>query len=155
GSGTGVLDLRGRDGRSYRLSGTVCFDNAHPWPYLDALRSGPVDFHLVVSNEAWYETSCEMDQMVAFSRVFALMTGRAFVRATNSGVSLVLGPDGAELGRVQDAKGVARAVAGFGAWNVPVPAPGSASTPPYVRWYRLSETLWIVLAALAALVAAR
>jgi len=150
GSATGVFDLEGRGGRRWRASGTVCFDNAHPWPYLDAVRSGWVDFHLVASNEAWYETSCEMDQMVAFSRVFALMTGRAFVRATNSGVSLVLGPDGRELGRVRDASGADRAVGGFGAWTVPVPAPGSAQTTPYVAWSRLSEGLWLALLALAA-----
>jgi apolipoprotein N-acyltransferase len=155
GSATGVPELRGRDGRSYRLSATVCFDNAHPWPYLEAVRGGPVDFHLVVSNEAWYETSCEMDQMVAFSRVFALMTARAFVRATNSGVSLVLGPDGRELGRVRDPEGRDRAVAGFGAWTVPVPAPGSASTTPYVAWGRFSEALWLALVALAGLFAGR
>jgi apolipoprotein N-acyltransferase len=153
GEETGAFELRGRDGRSYRLSGTVCFDNAHARPYLDAMRSGPIDFHLVASNEAWYETSCEMDQMVAFSRVFALLTGRAFVRATNSGVSLVLGPDGRELGRVRDERrgddGADRAVAGFGAWTVPVPAPGSASTTPYVAWGRFSEPAWIVLLALA------
>ena len=150
GDETGVLELRGRDGRGYRLSGTVCFDNAHPWPYLDAVRLGPVDFHLVVSNEAWYETSCEMDQMVAFSRLFALMTGRAFVRATNSGVSTVLGPDGRELGRVRDARGADRAVSGYLAASVPVPAPGTAERTPYVRWSRLSEALWILLLALAA-----
>lgn len=152
GEETGILELRGRDGRSWRASGSVCFDNAHPWSYLDALRAGPVDFHLVASNEAWYETSCEMDQMVAFSRVYALMTGRAFVRATNSGVSLVLGPDGRELGRVRDAAGADRAVAGFGAWTVPVPEPRTPA-PPYVAWYRLSEGLWIGLLALAALLA--
>lgn len=155
GGETGRIELRGRDGRSYLASGTVCFDNAHPWPYVQALRAGPVDFHLVASNEAWYETSCEMDQMVAFSRIYALMTGRSFVRATNSGVSAVIGADGREIGRVRDERGVDRAVAGFGAWSVPVPAPGSAAATPYVAWYRLSESLWIGLAALAALLARR
>lgn len=152
GAETGILELRARDGRTYRMSGTVCFDNAHPWPYVDALRGdtpegGPVDFHLVASNEAWYGTSCEMDQMVAFSRVFALMTGRAFVRATNSGVSLVLGPDGRELGRVRDGTGADRAVPGFLAASVPVPPPGSARATPYVAWSRLSEGLWLALLA--------
>ena len=155
GTETGRLALHGRDGRTYSVGGTICFDNAHPWPYLDAVRGQPVDFHLVVSNEAWYETSCEMDQMIAFSRVFALMTGRAFVRATNSGVSGVLGPDGRELGRVRDAAGEDRAVAGFGAWTVPVPAPGAPSVPPYVRWSRNSEALWLALLGVGLLRAAR
>jgi apolipoprotein N-acyltransferase len=153
GRSTGVLELRARDGRGYRVSGTVCFDNAHPWPYVSALRAGPVDFHLVVSNEAWFGTSCEMDQMVAFSRVLALMTGRSFVRATNSGVSLVLGPDGRELGRARDATGADRAVAAFGAWDVPVPLAGDAGATPYSRAYRLLEGLWLAALVLAALVA--
>lgn len=155
GSETGRLELRGRAGRIWRLGGSICFDNAHPWPYLDAVRADPVDFHLVVSNEAWYETSCEMDQMLAFSRVFALMTGRSIVRATNSGVSAVLGPDGRELGRVRDAAGADRAVAGFGAWTVPVPTPEDRAVPPYVAWSRLSEGLWLVLLALGLLLARR
>jgi apolipoprotein N-acyltransferase len=154
GTETGRIELEGREGRAWTIGGTVCFDNAHPWPYLEAVRGGPVDLHLVVSNEAWYETSCEMDQMLAFSRVFALMTGRAFVRATNSGVSTVIGPDGRELGRVRDAAGADRAVAGFGAWTVPVPAPG-AGVPPYASWSRVSESAWIALLALAALRARR
>jgi apolipoprotein N-acyltransferase len=145
---TGRLPLESR-GQHWNLGATVCFDNAHPWPFLDGMRGQPVDFHLVVSNEAWYETSSEMDQMIAFSRVFALMTGRSIVRATNSGVSAVLGPDGRELGRVRDASGNDRAVPGFGVWTVPVPAPGEGTPPPYVAWFRLSEGLWILLLVLA------
>lgn len=154
GSETGVLELHARDGQTYRLSGTVCFDNAHPWPYVQAAQ-GPLDFHLVASNEAWYRTSCEMDQMLAFSRIMALMTGRAFVRATNSGVSAVLGPDGRELGRVRDAAGRDRAVAGFGAWNVPVPPSRDAPPMPYVGWSRVEEILWLLALALGALFAGR
>jgi apolipoprotein N-acyltransferase len=150
---TSVLPLRARDGRTWHASATVCFDNAHVGPYVDALRHGRVDFHLVASNEAWYETSCEMDQMVAFSRTLALLTGRAFVRATNSGVSCVIAPDGRELGRVRGPDGSDRAVAGHGAWTVPVPLPGAAATMPYVRWGRLVLPLGLGLAAVAAALA--
>ncbi|MEQ1894756.1 MAG: hypothetical protein ABL998_19610, partial [Planctomycetota bacterium] len=151
GERTGRLTLRGRDGRLYPLSGTVCFDNAHPFPYRSALAEGPVDFHLVASNEAWYGTSCEMDQMLAFSRVFALSTGRSFVRATNSGVSTVIAGDGREVGRVTDAAGRDRAVAGAVALTVPVPAPGLATVTPYVRLGRWSELLWLALGLFAVL----
>jgi len=150
GSETGRLSLRARDGRTYRLSGTVCFDNAHPFPYRAALRAGPVDFHLVASNEAWYETSCEMDQMLAFSRVLALSTGRSFVRATNSGVSAVIGADGLERGRVTDPDGVDRAVPGAIALAVPVPPPGFEATPPQVRWGGWIELLLLGLGGLVA-----
>ena len=85
-----------------------------------AAGAGELDFHLVGSNEAWFKTSYEMDHMVAFSRILALATGRSFVRATNSGVSICLGPDGRELGRVETA-GRDRAVAGWEVFAVPTP----------------------------------
>lgn len=150
GTETGRLTLRARDGRFYRLSGTVCFDNAHPFPYRSALRAGPVDFHLVASNEAWYETSCEMDQMIAFSRVLALATGRSFVRATNSGVSAVIGADGVERGRVTGPDGADRAVPGASALCVPVPPPGLESLTPHVRWGGWGELLLLLLGGLVA-----
>ena len=155
GSETGRLTLRARDGRFYRLSGTVCFDNAHPYPYRAALRDGPVDFHLVASNEAWYETSCEMDQMIAFSRVLALATGRSFVRATNSGVSAVIGADGVERGRVTGPDGADRAVPGALALAVPVPPPGFEARTPQVRWGAGLELLLVGLGGLVALLPKR
>jgi len=153
GEETGLLTLETRSGRRYRMSGTVCFDNAFLDSYVDGARAG-ADLHLVSSNEAWYRDSCEMDQMIAFSRLIALSTGRSIVRATNSGISAVLAPDGRELGRVLDASGRDRAVAGSGAWTVPVPAPGSGTTP-FVRLFRWLRPLWILLAGLAALRPAR
>jgi apolipoprotein N-acyltransferase len=139
----GTLELRCRDGRSWRLGGSVCFDNAFPGPYVAATRAG-AQLHLVVSNEAWYRESCEMDQMVAFSRLAALSTGLAMVRATNSGLSLVIGPDGRELGRVRDAEGRDRATSGWGAWTVPVPA--GAERPPFVRLFPWIRGLALALA---------
>lgn len=140
----GVLELRASDGRAWRIGGSVCFDNAFPGPYVDAARAG-AELHLVVSNEAWYRDSCEMDQMVAFSRLAVLETGLAMVRATNSGLSLVMGPDGREVGRVRDADGRDRATAGWGAWTVPVPAEGT-TRPPFVRLFPWVRGLALALA---------
>jgi apolipoprotein N-acyltransferase len=135
---TGVLELGTGDGETYRLATSVCFDNAFPEVYTEPVRDGPVDLHLVVSNEAWYRDSFEMDQMVAFSRVAAIASGRSIVRVTNSGVSLVLGPDGELLDRLER-DGRDRSVAGTLTVAVPVPVDVS-SRPPYpglrtpLRW---------------------
>lgn len=161
----GVLPLETADGRAFRIAATVCFDNAFPELYTGPLRRGAVDFHLVVSNEAWYLESIEFDQMVAFSKLAAASSGRAVVRATNSGVSLVVGPDGAERARLRvDSTGRAvrqggrdRSVAGWLGVTVPVPAAGpDAPATPYVRFETLWRALFVVLAAaLAAAGAAR
>lgn len=131
---TRVLAFRDRAGLEVRLGASVCFDNAYLEPYVGPLRREPLDFHLVVSNEAWYRESWEADQMVAFSRLIALATARSVVRATNSGISLVLDPAGRELARVvQDGRD--RAVTGTCLARVPVPLDPAGRTP-YVRWGR-------------------
>lgn len=133
GEETAVLELETRAGKRYRFTAAICFDNAFPEVFVEPLRKGSVDFHLVVSNEAWYRRSFEFDQMVAFSRLIAISTGRALVRATNSGISLALGADGREVARLQ-ADGEDRAVRGSLAIQVPVPVVSAArSTTLYVR----------------------
>jgi apolipoprotein N-acyltransferase len=151
GEETRVLAFRDRAGNTHRFGASVCFDNAFLDPYVEPLRAGELDFHLVVSNEAWYRTSFEMDQMVAFSRLIAIATGRSVVRATNSGISLVLAPDGREVSRVS-AEGRDRAVAGTLAARVPEPLDPAGRTP-YVAWGRTVMRLLAVLAVLGGLVA--
>ncbi|QDV06490.1 apolipoprotein N-acyltransferase [Planctomycetes bacterium Poly30] len=89
-----VLTLLTRDGGAYRMGIAVCFDNAFDDPFTAPLARGPVDFFVVASNEAWYDDSALMDHMLAFTRIAAASTQRSIVRATNSGISCVVGPDG-------------------------------------------------------------
>jgi apolipoprotein N-acyltransferase len=140
---TSVLDFEARDGRTFRFSATVCFDNAFEYPYLEPAAAGPLDFHLVVSNEAWYLESCELDQMAAFTHLVALETGRAFVRATNSGLTMVVGPDGRERERLV-VDGRDRLVSGSLAATVPVPA-DSGRVTLYVRSARIWAWLQVLV----------
>jgi len=132
GTETGILELPGRSGRDYRIAAMACFDNAFMEPALEAVAAGPVDFLTVTSNEAWYHDACEMDQMVAFSRILAVATGRSLLRVTNSGVSVLIGPDGREIERLMVGDRD-RSVEGSLAVTVPVPADSSLGGPPYVR----------------------
>lgn len=144
---TVVLPLETRSGRAFRFSVTVCFDNTFDDPYTAPLRGEPVDFHLVCSNEAWYLESIEYDQMVAFSRALAIATGRSVVRATNAGITIVLGPDGSEVARLRasDGDGRDRMVAGTLRATVPVPTDGaSASSTPFVVTERYWLALWLL-----------
>jgi apolipoprotein N-acyltransferase len=100
----------------------------------------------VCSNEAWYEKSFEYDQMVAFSRLLALATGRSIVRATNAGVSIVLDPAGREVARLTSPGGDDRMVAGALAAVVPVPAEGTEHVrTPFVRFERAWLGVWLLL----------
>ncbi len=139
-----TLAFPSSSGRTFRFSAAVCFDNAFDAPFTAPLRAGPLDFHLVVSNEAWFRRSLEFDQMIAFSRLEALATGRAIVRATNSGVSCVIAPDGRELARLV-AQGRDRDVGGTLRATVPVPASEveAGRLTPFVRWEHGWTTLWL------------
>jgi len=148
---TSVLDLVARDGRTFRFGASVCFDNTFDDAYTEPLRRGDLDFHLVCSNEAWYEKSFEYDQMVAFSRLLAIATGRSMVRATNAGISIVLDPAGKEVARLEIPGEGDRMVTGCLAAVVPVPAEGSAALrTPFVRYENAWIALWLALPCLLA-----
>jgi len=161
---TGSLELRRGEQERWRLGASVCFDNAFVHPYTGPLASGELDFHLVVSNEAWYLRSWELDQMVAFSRMAAIASGRALVRATNSGVSLLVGPDGRDLARLLS-EGQDRMVSGTLSVQVPVPerraggvgdgASRGAPRPPFVRWEGAWRMSWMLAPLLLALIGLR
>lgn len=145
-----VVELPLRDGRRPRVGLTVCFDNTYDGPYTEPARRGPLDFHLIASNEAWYVETWEFDQMLAFSRCIAAATARSMVRATNSGVSIVIGPDGRDVARLRGADGKDRNTAGVLAVDVPIPVGDAGPTvyarvDPYVRalWIALPALLWI------------
>jgi apolipoprotein N-acyltransferase len=141
---TQVLPLAARNGRTYHFGATVCFDNAYEDPYLEPLRRGPVDFHLVVSNEAWYRESFEYDQMLAFTRLLAIESGRAIVRATNAGITCVIAPDGSEIARLREGQRD-RMVAGTLRATVPVPTSNEAGGAAPTPIYGALRTAWLVL----------
>ena len=138
---TEVLHLRTRSGRTYHMGATICFDNAYEAPYLETVRREPVDLFLMASNEAWYEGSWELDQMVALSKAIAVMCGRGIVRVTNRGLTTSIAPDGREQVRLV-VDGVDRERAGVLEVRVPVPAGAADEAPlppyghvaPWLRW---------------------
>ncbi|MEO2146003.1 MAG: hypothetical protein ABGY32_08910, partial [bacterium] len=91
-----------------------------------------LDLHLVLSNEAWYEKSVEMDHMVAFSRLAAISTGRSIARATNSGVTLVLNPEGRTTA-ILAPDGEAKMARGTLLATIPVPLDPAQGPTPWAR----------------------
>ncbi len=138
---TVLQELIAQDEQRYSLTATVCFDNLYDDVYVEPLRAGKqVDFHLIGSNEAWFRTSWEMDQMVAFAKLIAIFSGRSVVRVTNSGVTCQIGPDGRLLERLEDETGEDRGIAGSLEVVVPVPVAGEAAS---VTFFAYTEPYWI------------
>jgi apolipoprotein N-acyltransferase len=153
GEHTGVFELPRAAGRPVRFSATVCFDNAFAEPYVSAVADEAaagrcLDFHLVATNEAWYRGGYELDQMLCFSRLAAIASGRALVRVGNDGITVAFDAHGRELSRLR-ARGIDREVAGALEVVVPVPAdPAEAVRTPYTATWRAWP--WLAAAALAA-----
>ncbi|MFG0318411.1 MAG: apolipoprotein N-acyltransferase, partial [Planctomycetota bacterium JB042] len=129
GAGPGVLTFETRDGREYRMGPTICYENVYP-TYCARVVAQGVDFVLNLSNEAWFGDSAEFDQMEAASRVRAIESRRALVRATNSGISAVYDASGRRLARVEGAGGRDRAIAGHVTAEVPI----HGGRTPFVRF---------------------
>lgn len=97
-------------------------------------------FLVNVSNDAWFGDSLAPHQHLEMARMRALETGRFLLRATNTGITAIIGPDGAirERGPQFEAAVVRGEI-----------EPRSGATP-YVRWGN-----WpVVIAAALAVVAA-
>ncbi|MFT4542096.1 MAG: apolipoprotein N-acyltransferase [Planctomycetota bacterium] len=148
---SGVLPFTGRDGRDWRVGVSVCFDNSFDAPFTVPARRERLDFHVVASNEAWYKDSFEMAHMVAFSKLIAIETGRSVVRATNSGISCVIDPNGRLVAELTEGKR-RRMVRGTLAATVPVPevlkGGGGAPNTLFVTFESQIRVSIVLLAAL-------
>ena len=146
-----VLTLRTSSGESYRTCVLVCFDNAFDDVFAGPVRREPVDLFVLVSNEAWYGASPEMDHMLCFTRIAAAETQRSIVRATNSGISAIVGPRGEPLellevdGERKMVKGALRGV---------VPVPERPSQTFYCRTEQRQPALWAAVGVLGLCVGA-
>ena len=153
GTEQGVVSFPTSEGPPASTAVVICYDNVFDGPFHSPLSREPVGFFTVLSNEAWYENSVEMDHMVAFSRLAALASGRAVARATNSGASVVLGADGRLLAELAPG-GQRRMARGTLAFRVPIPEDDRALTV-WVRTARIQPLLWMLPGLLGLLLARR
>jgi apolipoprotein N-acyltransferase len=90
--GDPVLDVQGA-----RLGISICYEDAYGEEVADAIPAGAT-LLVNVSNDAWFGDSLAPHQHLQIARMRAAELERSMLRATNTGVSAVIGPDGAILG---------------------------------------------------------
>ncbi len=127
-----------------RFGLAICYDNAFPDHFARATREGAL-WHLVLSNEAWYENGAELDQMLAMTVFRAVECRRAVVRCTNSGITCLVGPDG-NLGPVLKKKGRDRGFRGILRVRVPLIS-GTTWTASVSGWPGLGLLIFAFLLA--------
>lgn len=80
-----------------RLGASVCYEAAYP----EVIRSMAAGAGVLVnvSNDAWFGDSTAPFQHLEIARMRALETGRPMLRATNNGISAIIGPRGEVVAR--------------------------------------------------------
>src|SRR5699024_4764259 len=84
--------------RGVKLGMSICFGDVFGAEVAQSLPAAGVLVN--VTNDAWFAGTIAADQHFNIARMRALETGRAMVRATNTGISGVIGPDGRIIERV-------------------------------------------------------
>jgi apolipoprotein N-acyltransferase len=115
-----------------QVAADICYEDAFGE---EIIRSLPQATLLVnVTNDAWYGHSYAAAQHNQMSQLRALESGRMMLRATNTGVTSIIGADGKVLQQLpQHEEGVLTGM-----------AQGYEGSTPYVRWGNTAVLLMLV-----------
>ena len=78
---------------AHRYGTQICFEAIFPEISREIARNG-ASFTVNISNDGWFRTSGELDQMLAMARFRAIENRMHVVRATNTGISAFIEPTG-------------------------------------------------------------
>lgn len=81
------------NGRVCRFGVQICFENIYGDYCRQFIRDG-AEFLINISNEGWFRSPSEFDQMLAMSVFRAVETRKTLFRSTNTGISCIIGPRG-------------------------------------------------------------
>jgi apolipoprotein N-acyltransferase len=109
----------------------ICYEDLFGAEIRQALPEATLLINL--SNTAWFGDSLAQPQHLQIARLRALETGRMMLRATNTGMTAAIAPDGRVLG----------ALPPFTAGALRIEAQGFTGITPYLRW---GDALALVLA---------
>ncbi len=104
------------------IAPNICYEDLFGEELLPALRDSTLLINL--SNTAWFGDSLAQPQHLQIARLRALETGRVMLRATNSGMTAMIQPNGEVTARL----------APFTAAVLRVEAQGYTGLTPYAKW---------------------
>ena len=129
-----ALDIAGQ-----RIAPNICYEDLFGEELLGALPAATMLVNL--SNTAWFGDSLAQPQHLQIAQLRAIETGRVMLRATNTGMTAMVGPDGV----------IAAALPPFVTAALVVQAQGRTGLTPYARWGNLLVLLIAIGACLTTL----
>ena len=122
-----------------KIAPNICYEDLFGEEIIRALPAATLLVNL--SNTAWFGDSLAQPQHLQISRMRAVETGRPMLRATNTGMTAAITPDG----------NVAAALAPFSTGALVVEIQGYAGATPYVRYGNTAAVILALAACLPAL----
>lgn len=109
-----------------KIGGAVCWENVFEKPFRTQSQRGAEAF-IILSNEDWLgKDQVEMRQMVSATKFRAAETGKSILRATNTGLTCIVHPNGeVEIGLEPVSKGF---------WLAELPIRNAEKPTFYVAW---------------------
>lgn len=126
-----------------RVAPTICYEDLFGEELVRALPAATLLVNL--SNTAWFGDSLAQPQHLQISRMRALETGRPMLRATNTGMTAAIGPDG----------NVAAALEPFSTGGLLVQVQGYQGVTPFMRYGNTGAVVLALLACLPAVLRRR
>jgi apolipoprotein N-acyltransferase len=105
-----------------KVAADICYEDAFGEDIVSAVPEATILLNL--SNTAWFGDSLAQPQHLQMSRMRALETGRPMLRATNTGMTAAIGPDGVVQAQLPP----------FFAGGLTVSVHGYDGMTPYARW---------------------
>ena len=121
-----------------RIAPNICYEDLSGEELLGALPAASLLVNM--SNTAWFGDSLAQPQHLQIAQLRAIKTGRVMLRATNTGMTAMVGPDGI----------IVAALPPFTTDALVVQAQGRTGLTPYARWGNLLALLIAIGACLTA-----
>jgi len=121
------------------IAPNICYEDLFGEEILPSLPAATLLINL--SNTAWFGDSLAQPQHLQIARMRAMETGRMMLRATNTGITAAIAPDGRVLGQLPP----------FTTGALRVEAQGYSGATPYTRWGNALALLLALAAVLPAL----
>ena len=125
-----------------RIAPNICYEDLFGEEIIRALPAATLLINL--SNTAWFGDSLAQPQHLQISRMRALETGRMMLRATNTGITAAIAPDGRVLGTLPP----------FTAGALHIEAQGFSGITPFVRWGNSLALLLVLISVMYAILPA-
>ncbi|RKY26512.1 MAG: apolipoprotein N-acyltransferase [Planctomycetota bacterium] len=119
GEGITFFEMTDAGGNPYTFSTPICYEVGFPDLFASFVEEGgekKADFIVNISNDGWFHESAELEQTTAMAAFRAVENRVGVIRATNTGISAFIRPDGFfswENDVLKDEHGRMKSVQGF------------------------------------------